>query len=542
MHRFRMRIDLIPLAAALLSSPGFGAEKIVPIDTAAQMIESLAGRIGNARWDVTWADGTFAPDGKFTPSFVGCQGTVTYEPSTERYRVEVGMTVKSSPEPVSSMRNDSAFDGQRARQLMDYRPGANVPPVIGAQPGANQPPRRGTVHENSDEFMEKFATAVGIGNFPPHFRKRRLPDLIRGESDRGRPVRVTSDDNGLWHIKVVDDDSAKSDLRIAYDTAKGVVVEASWANGEPRQIWREVRVQLQQVDGFWLPKQVDTINTLDGTGARVVFKNMRLNLPIGDEEFRIKFPAGVRVIDYADKKAYTVGQSDKDEQALIRAFVQESGIAIPTQVPVWRRIVPIVLVAALVMVAFAVAVRTMRRRGAAGAVVISFFACVAAGAHARQLQARQPGPPEDDSLHLTQCGFQVTVCVMEMFGVKYDVRNVSSALSPSKNGISLAAIREILEAHKLKVHARQSFTVADLKKALEGGTVVIIPVEGRPNCYYYEFGNAPATWNHFVIACRHPTRGHVIVDVPHSIIALESSGLKDQHLRDPKRAVLFIGP
>jgi hypothetical protein len=130
---------------------------------------------------------------------------------------------------------------------------------------------------------------------------------------------------------------------------------------------------------------------------------------------------------------------------------------------------------------------------------------------------------------------------LEIFATAYDIDRLAESLLPAGfAGIALSKIQHALKDRGLRAEPRQNFTIRELKTALRTGWIAIIPVEGNETCHDYDFSGKPTAWNHYVVAVHHPEQGPVLVDVLRSIVPLDRSPLKDEHLRDPKRAVLFV--
>jgi hypothetical protein len=223
---------------------------------------------------------------------------------------------------------------------------------------------------------------------------------------------------------------------------------------------------------------------------------------------------------------------------MIKAFERLHGLAVPPT-PLWKRALWWGVPGVIALSAGIFAVRRWRRQ--AVAVGLSGLLLAVTGA----VPAAEPTSGKETNsgpkVHLTQCGFQVTVFTLAAFGVECDADQIAEALMPAGfDGISLTKVQEALQAHHLRAEARQHLTVADLKQALRSGWVAIIPVEGVPSCHDYDFGGKPSNWDHYVVAVQHPEQGPLLIDVLRSITPLDRSRLKDEHLQDPKRAVLFV--
>lgn len=532
-----------PLAAAW-------ADQEVPLDTALQTMQALAGRIGNARWDVRTEHGTLSADNKFEPTDVGTTGKVVFEPTSGRYRANLESVCRwyDGADPFMAERSQCAFDGSRSRILRRAKAGKALPP---AKPVPDSPdgfPGEGKVWGDTAEFFRLFHWCSGVGYFPPYFMGMSLVDRIQQDRSQGKPVRVTADDRGLWHIEFVYWEVKTNDhlVVVDYDRGRGGVITKAISKHKtlPNSTYRQIDYDYQKVGGdYWVPKLVRNtwLKNNPVNSDRLHYANVKVNEPVDERAFRIEFPAGSQVIDYVEKKAYTVGGKPKDEQAMIKAFTRMHGLSAKPPVPFWKRTVwywapGLFAVAALVFV-----IRYRRRRIAAAAVLGLILATAPAGPAAEPDIA--PGGSGDvgRKVHLTQCGFRVSVFTMAALGVDCDADAVATDLMPAGfDGISLASVQKVLQGHRLRAEARQNFTVAELKQALRSGWVAIIPVEGKPSCHDYDMGGQASVWDHYIVALHHPEQGPVLIDVLSSIAPLDRSALQDQHLRNPKRAVLFV--
>jgi hypothetical protein len=119
------------------------------------------------------------------------------------------------------------------------------------------------------------------------------------------------------------------------------------------------------------------------------------------------------------------------------------------------------------------------------------------------------------------------VFALERFGRKYNLQQVSAGLRPSKDGVLLSDLRQMLEAHDLEVTARQNVTVRGLAKALEPGNLAIFPLK---------VANGE---NHYFVAVLDRQRTPVIVNVLYGLSPL-SEGLKDAEFKRTQGLVLFV--
>jgi hypothetical protein len=372
-----------------------------------------------------------------------------------------------------------------------------------------------------------------------------LPERIRQERGHGRKVRITEPEPEIWRVEFLNwgmrNDDGGQIIEVDYDHNRGVITQAVWRHRTVPTAWKRIDFELQKLGSdIWVPKMVQDVQLLDKPKivSRLYYTNVKINEPIDERVYQLEFPAGSQVVDYVEKKAYTVGQTPKDEQEMIKAFVRLHGLTVPPT-PLWKRALWWGVPGVFALSAGVFAVRRWRRQ----AVAAGLLGLLLAGAGAAPAAEPTPGKETNSGpkVHLSQCGFQVTVFTLAAFGVECDADQVAGALMPAGfDGISLAKVQETLQAHRLRAEARQHLTVAELKQALQSGWIAIIPVQGEPTCHDYDFGGKPSNWNHYVVALHHPESGPVLIDVLRKIMPLDRSPLKDEHLRDPKRAVLFV--
>jgi hypothetical protein len=384
------------------------ADTVVPLDTAIEVMETLAGRIGSARWTVETAHGTLSNNGKLNANVVRTTGEVVFEPTSGRYRAHLQSIRKAEggPEPTIAERNICTFDGSRSRIFNRHNFGRTIPAIQGG--GAGVHPGFGKISDNTDEFQTLWGWSSGLGYFPPYFEKDRLPDLLRRERSKGRLARVTEDDQGIWHIEVIDDANAKSLKRIDYDRAKGgVVTGAIWKEGNPPTAFKRITVELQRIeDGYWVPKTVENRFVLNVPVSvdYVFFRDVKLNRPVSNSDFQLQFPAGSQVMDYAEKKAYVIGAKPKDEQAMIRAFMQMTGMRpSPPPPPLWKRLLLYGGPTLVVLLASYYLVRRLRSRRVT-VEALTFLVAMAGFSTAPAADSSGPGGPKKDpvqEVHLT---------------------------------------------------------------------------------------------------------------------------------------------
>jgi hypothetical protein len=111
-------------------------------------------------------------------------------------------------------------------------------------------------------------------------------------------------------------------------------------------------------------------------------------------------------------------------------------------------------------------------------------------------------------LRLSPCGFHATLFALEHTRTEYRLQEVTTSLVPTSEGVSLADIKSVLEAHGLETIAREQVTLPEFQRALTPGWVAIFPVKLNER------------QNHYLTAINSPTRGQVLIDPPYSVRAL----------------------
>jgi hypothetical protein len=132
-------------------------------------------------------------------------------------------------------------------------------------------------------------------------------------------------------------------------------------------------------------------------------------------------------------------------------------------------------------------------------------------------------------IYTSQCGLNVTVFLLELFKLDYDLNETAARLKPDADGISLASIQEALQAHGLDAQPRRGLSLRDLRGPLKAGMVAVIPIKAGPD----------RKERHYVIALYQRGRGDVLVDVPRAVGPLFQN-LAAEDLSEP--VALFVRP
>ncbi len=249
------------------------------------------------------------------------KGRVAIEPLTGRHRVEfekVGQWYDgASPYIGSDVR--FSYDGVEARHAKRVHHGQ-------ALPGDEDPPGSGRVKSQPDDFISIFGIETGLAFLPPYIiTTTSVQDtmaVLKSKVGNGLSITTSSTDNSEWEIGFPD---GEHDIRIRYSVSKGeVFIEQTFANGEPRQVWRRIVSEWSRHEGddVWVPENTYMVNCLakPPTMARVKFSDFKINSKVDDDTFRIAFPTGMLIDDEIKKKSYLAGQSPVDDRQSAERF------------------------------------------------------------------------------------------------------------------------------------------------------------------------------------------------------------------------------
>ncbi len=458
--------------------------------------------------------------------------SVTYEPSSGRYRMDVDSVTKwvDGDADTFAATETYTFDGRTERWYRRGQGGTVIPALPAPGFGTVKP-------ETRNGFLDSHGFLSGVGSFPPNNFNRRLSEFLQDASAAKHAVTVTALADGTWLIDTRPPEAAlagDSDFRICYSPKGGLVQWAEWL-GKPHlttpwasKAWKRLSVQWQKLpSGLSVPGAVTTTNLLDQYATRITFSEVQAGVSADAAKFRIAFPIGTRLVDDVEKKSYTVSGGVVDEQEAVRQFMAAQALDDRNGSAGWGGWVYAVGTAALA--GAAMILLRIRRRSllvaliAASALVPSRLTAAEPDADGNWRVSHADG----ESIPVSQCGLNVTLFALEYFRQDYDVKRVSVALPPTDDGIRCADIKSALEAHGLEVVARDGVSLSGLKRSLRPGLLAIFPVK------------ADGDRNHYLVAIEHGRLGRIVVDPPVQATPL-AEGVTEEGFSSLGGLVLFV--
>ena len=327
-------------------------------------------------------------------------------------------------------------------------------------------------HIQHEGFVEVYGGTTGLVNMPPLFwtvleSPLKLSELMQRQAERKFKVTVGDVGEGYWEIRIpimFPENDVAFYLRLQYDTRSGAVTETEWATGNPLVPFQRSLAELQEVDGFWLPKTVRQVMLPPNPPivGLLTYSNLKVNQEFGPQDFTLAFPPGVRLTDYIDHKYYVTGQEPEDERQAIGEFIRRTGLPGPAgpwqldQPSRWTWQVIAFTLSTLLLVGCGV--YTLLRNRRAARLLIYLAAGLSTGGW-NAADAAQPSKAVP--LEVTgQCGYRVAVFALETFGLKLDAARLAGEFQPTPAGISLAELRDALRARGLDVQARSASVAA----------------------------------------------------------------------------------
>lgn len=125
------------------------------------------------------------------------------------------------------------------------------------------------------------------------------------------------------------------------------------------------------------------------------------------------------------------------------------------------------------------------------------------------------------------CAYRAAVFCLEYFGRHYSPIVLDKLLPITEQGTRMSDLLTALEAHGLDVVARKGVNLPGLEATLRRDVLAVLPVQIHPQCW------------HYVVACYHPQRGHVIVDPPYLVQSLRQF-LAERSEQEPEGVALFV--
>jgi hypothetical protein len=282
----------------------------ITADKAVEMVEALEGalegRIRSASWNLETLQiplQTATDAGLPDRSNVGTEGDVIFEPSTGRYRADMRAVLAwhGGTDPFWAAWYTQSFDGEMEWEFTCGEPGLEPPP----RERFSHYPRTGQIAKRIHELplVESWGWSSGIGYFSPYFMGRRFSAYLKERLEKAKFLSVTDTDAGVWRIHVIDEVGPgrhEFDLHIDYDLDKGgLVTRAVWGDEKTEKAWKQISVDLQDVQEQWVPRQAEWVFLLPEPHglSRLNYHNVRLNQPLDPSVFQLTFPEGTEVID-----------------------------------------------------------------------------------------------------------------------------------------------------------------------------------------------------------------------------------------------------
>src|SRR5205085_1826042 len=145
--------------------------------------------------------------------------------------------------------------------------------------------------------------------------------------------------------------------------------------------------------------------------------------------FRIEFPTGTKVTDYIERKIYTVGVPAQDEQAAIQAFLREEGLSAESSTSGRGRWLKQAAVTSSGIVVVGLLIWFVGRRWLRRGLALLCFALLFASPTLRSADIDRQGNwvvshAPGETIHVSQCGWNISMLALEYFRVPYDMRKL----------------------------------------------------------------------------------------------------------------------
>ncbi|RMG41840.1 MAG: DUF1573 domain-containing protein, partial [Planctomycetota bacterium] len=481
------------------------------------------------------------------------RGYVVYDRTNGRYRYESKGVVRWLDGPVArvGVENAFSFDGSAYRC---YERQKNAPEV----PGPGDDPGRGSIRSSGGCSYVKAGNPLGatdmggVGAFPPFFSigganrciTRPLSEVLRYVADQfgESAVEITDKGNDTWTILLKIDKPLATDpgeqVRIDYDIKRGGIITAAETSGlskeRKRVPWMRLVYDYERTeDGFWVPRRVAQVALLMKVVHLSKFRDIKINPPVTDATFRIEFPPGCLVDDEIAQRSYYVGEDPANQQVAIERFMERFGLT--QRHPVgesdtrWRT----VLIVGNVLLFAGVLAFLAFRKWRASRRAIGLLLCASA---VTSSVSAAPSPPSGgdmvshapgERIWVSQCGLNACLFTLRYFEVRSEPELVREQLHATAEGVLLSDLRNVLEGYDLVVQPRRGVTVAALQRALQPGTVAIIPIRVGERRHHYLVGVADRNGR------------PMLADVPYQVRPL-AEALKDERLKATQGLVLFV--
>ena len=447
-----------------------------------------------------------APDG---PEFGA--GSVTIDIRTMRYAAEYQSVRRWSGGAAKylSERGGASFDGKTYRKWYRTRHGTTVPSLDPHlfETDKSDPakvilgPLTGWVEttESFERFLRVMAGEMGLRYLPPFSsvygdgELEPFPQRLRKWVKQGVQVRVTQRSDGQWEFVYPDLNMSDFGYRTVLDPKRGGVFTleecfAAELPGAPVNFRTLVRVASSQ--GVWYPEEVVWVNTLDGTSYRLVLSDVQVNPDFAGESFQAVFPVGTVVDDAILRKTYTVGSGAQNDANAVRLFMQRHGLGPfgPSDATGRFTLLRVTLSVGSLLVFAGCAIWLWRRRKHKRVVLLVLAAIwglrgVPAWAEDPAGSGARATPPTGEAA-VSCCAFKISVLALELFGRAYQPEVLLQALEPRWGEVTLGRLADVLEAHGLRVEARQGISLRDLANCLPHRTLALFAL-GTPERQHY---------------------------------------------------------
>lgn len=337
-------IVLVPLLSRL-PPQAFSAEP-VDLDRAIEVIESAEHLVQSIEYDVKYvsAELNSADDvnsiKKVRPG--DSQAHVLFDPVNNRYFADIQEIQVSTPDNNEETQSIAfrflfANDGDEFRWWYRQKSGnSHIAPddLTAFGEAIIAPSEDEEKHVQGEGFLRVNGLRTGLCFMPPHYwcfdgePIHRLSQLIRSRRNAGKPVSVEAEDDSTWIIKTTTVIAGNTDvLRIRYSLPMQRVTETTWSSGKKAVVHQRTQVEYSETDGLWIPVEANIVGTLGKPDLQqLVFSNVKINREVTTDDFRLEFPAGLRMTNYVDEQYYITAEGQIDRERATREFKHRNGL------------------------------------------------------------------------------------------------------------------------------------------------------------------------------------------------------------------------
>jgi hypothetical protein len=263
------------------------------------------------------------------------QVTVLYDVPSGRYRLDLEAVLRweGGLDPYISQRNTFAFDGVRHSHVEQSVHGPKLPPT--------DAPRRGTIGNAPVQsgLPALLATAFGLEYVPPYAGhlvgdsvQLRLSEMIERTVNSGQPLKIVAGSDGIWDISGFTATNGLGPYRMRYDPSAGMLREVAFEH--QGKVWERYEVDVVALpDGFTVPREVRLMGLIgeSGDGRRWTFSDFEINPTVTDEDFRVQFPPGTKVVDTVSRKSFIAGADPASEASAVAAYMASHNLRQPDE-------------------------------------------------------------------------------------------------------------------------------------------------------------------------------------------------------------------